>query len=936
MPPVANPMWLSKMRRAVVFPLADAYDRVYLGVFAYKAESKDGFIGRIVMDMTRLRPGCTYDITLPLRQSTQIYNKQQRGAIRIRFHLEWHNQRKALLSYLPLVKNPSTGSTTLKLRTQPHDSVTIRCCDNRAFQNVARVVHGHDLPGKFSMKLVKATIREIHFVRIHLLRYIRKQQIQDLVGWEYPLISGFVFISWMHSVWVGDVRYVPGHAITYLLLQIWKNYALYVVDGQHDNGFSAPTVEEMLKCLIKGNDSKCIEPLSMERKEFADEVESALEHFGDQDEDEEGDESSKSKLRPTLPVIANALRDGIPQAEMRSSFSFFQSYAGHVFTGTAAVDFMVANELAENREDAVQIGLRLQKELRCFEHVSRKFDFKDAELYYVFLNFDASEYVFKTHKPWFRRFFKLIGFHKPTPKAHAHWEFPFATGADNPRFSVKDSLVIRSKEARNLLQTMHQQDEMEDVDALGVPGYNGRKNRLESKSGNSDDESENGSEKTRILSNDVDIEVEIARSEDEDEQYDDIGDLLIEETGNVEVTVLAPPPPQDINVQTKSDKTIADQMADTRHNFHRVLGHLFHDKTYKLSLLGDQQRRESRIFSLIGSPSRGARSRLSPVVRQERIPARSTRLQLRARSPMRLWRKGKQKNQLDRFEDHEKTRQLALSARKDEYDRLLSIGKHSHNNLVVAKVAVIIQPIIEVAQLALRVFRSLFNVFTWRDPFLTFWAVLVASMLVIVLHLFPWRICLGVGGLVFLGPQNWVFRLVKERKTGGTQNKNLDIVVKKRKARDLDEQDEGKFTYFSSNAPDNRPVFDDFIDKSDYKEVAVPHTPLNYRRFYDWPPEAAYARVWSCGPPQNDPAAQEQLEDDGFEVYTGAQGLTDDDLVSLPGDAAHLQKWTNRGRKIVRGVKKVAKKPTTLPKKLRRRFSRDASNFSNLESVSEI
>ena len=356
----------------------------------------------------------------------------------------------------------------------------------------------------------------------------------------------------------------------------------------------------------------------------------------------------------------------------------------------------------------MEIGIRLQKELRLFEHVARKYDFKDAEHNYVLLQFDSSEYVFKTHRPWFRGFFRLFGFYQPTPKAHAYWEFPFATGADHPRFTVKDSLVIRSKEARNLLQTMNQQDEMEDAHALGVDAvYNSRKNRLVGN--NSSNTSENPNHETsvgenadsssnpQILSDDVDIDVELFQSE---EEQHGIGDMVIEETGNVEVIVLPKPPNQDINVATKSDKTIADQMADTRYNVHRLFGHLFHDKCYRLSLQGEGRRRESRIFRL-GSATR------------------STRSQVRSLSTAghdgseRKWRKSKKFNPLESFEDPEKSRLLALSVRKDEFDRLLSTGKYSNSNLVVAKVATIIQPIVEIAQIALRLFRALFNIVTW-------------------------------------------------------------------------------------------------------------------------------------------------------------------------------------------------------------------------------
>lgn len=69
-------------------------------------------------------------------------------------------------------------------------------------------------------------------------------------------------------------------------------------------------------------------------------------------------------------------------------------------------------------------------------------------------------------------------------------------------------------------------------------------------------------------------------------------------------------------------------------------------------------------------------------------------------------------------------------------------------------------------------------------------------------------------------------------------------------------------------APDDPPpVWDEMRDTSDFKEVAVPHTPLNYRCFYDWPPQPDYAYVWKSEPPDNNPVAEQILEDDAFELY---------------------------------------------------------------------
>jgi hypothetical protein len=206
MPPVANPMWLSKMRRACIFPLFHAYARLYIGVFDDDGEAeRDDFVGRVVLDVARMRPGSTYDVTLPLRQSSHVYMRRPRGAIRFRFHISWYNEREAILSYIP------RGVP----KFEPHECVTVNCCDKKSFQNVALVVHGTHPPGRFSMKLVKALVREINFTRIHILRYLRKRELQNLIGWKFPIIF---LCSWMHSVYANTVRYVPGNLVTFLLL----------------------------------------------------------------------------------------------------------------------------------------------------------------------------------------------------------------------------------------------------------------------------------------------------------------------------------------------------------------------------------------------------------------------------------------------------------------------------------------------------------------------------------------------------------------------------------------------------------------------------------------------------------------------------------------------------------------------------------------------
>ena len=113
---------------------------VYVGVFDDENNKRDDFNGRIVLDVARLRPSSTYDVTLPLRLSGHVYSRRKRGSIRLRFRLQWDNMRSALLSYLPERINLNPRNF------RPNTETTVMTGDARAFRNVAVTVHGPHLP----------------------------------------------------------------------------------------------------------------------------------------------------------------------------------------------------------------------------------------------------------------------------------------------------------------------------------------------------------------------------------------------------------------------------------------------------------------------------------------------------------------------------------------------------------------------------------------------------------------------------------------------------------------------------------------------------------------------------------------------------------------------------------------------------------------------
>jgi hypothetical protein len=154
-------------------------------------------------------------------------------------------------------------------------------------------------------------------------------------------------------------------------------------------------------------------------------------------------------------------------------------------------------------------------------------------------------------------------------------------------------------------------------------------------------------------------------------------------------------------------------------------------------------------------------------------------------------------------------------------------------------------------------------------------------------------------------PHNWVMRILKENKVGKEEFDYDKQIRKKRKERS--NQQHGHAPFFSSFAPDNRLVRDDQLDTSKFMEVAVPVTPLYFRRFYDWPPEPEYARVAKCNPPKNDPVAEQLLEDDDFELYDGDCEYEDESTALEKGT------WGSRAMGIAKKVKPTLRHRKRLP-----------------------
>jgi len=252
-----SPVWPSKSRRACIFPIFQAYQKLFVGVFDDDgATQHDDFAGRVVVDIARLRPNSVYDVFLPLRMYQNTFVRKSRGVIHLRLRVEWDNERKALLSYLKLpTKTKELGN-----------AVTLNCADHKAFRNAVLTVQGKDVPGRYKALVQKGLQREMKLYKLSIEASI-KGTILDIVLYMNPSISLCIFIAWMHCVYSNSMAYVPVYVVAGILAFLVRNYYKYGVNEEFNFGFAPITITEMIRVLLYGGpNTKYIKPIKVARK----------------------------------------------------------------------------------------------------------------------------------------------------------------------------------------------------------------------------------------------------------------------------------------------------------------------------------------------------------------------------------------------------------------------------------------------------------------------------------------------------------------------------------------------------------------------------------------------------------------------------------------------------------------------------------------------
>ena len=193
-------------------------------------------------------------------------------------------------------------------------------------------------------------------------------------------------------------------------------------------------------------------------------------------------------------------------------------------------------------------------------------------------------------------------------------------------------------------------------------------------------------------------------------------------------------------------------------------------------------------------------------------------------------------------------------------------------NPLSALSASFLEPVMKAIEVYILAVRGIFNALTWKDPFLSFWILVLFTLIMIILLLFPWRKFFYISGILCVGPQNFFLRHyfvtsgVEKRSLATTSNHDTfkshtaelneeQNVLAKGNNNIVGEDTEvdAKFKVVESKGDiPRRPLFKTVhsakwqsqgkrIQNEQLHEIIIPYKRFDSERFYYWPPSQSPA-----------------------------------------------------------------------------------------------
>lgn len=99
-----------------------------------------------------------------------------------------------------------------------------------------------------------------------LSQFLVKTLASEAVLYENLVVSLYLFITWMHCVYVDSVKLAPAYFVGYLILVLFNNYESFNRDPSRYLGFAPPTLQELLYALVSNTERETMRPIMVTKK----------------------------------------------------------------------------------------------------------------------------------------------------------------------------------------------------------------------------------------------------------------------------------------------------------------------------------------------------------------------------------------------------------------------------------------------------------------------------------------------------------------------------------------------------------------------------------------------------------------------------------------------------------------------------------------------
>lgn len=190
-------------------------------------------------------------------------------------------------------------------------------------------------------------------------QFLAKQLLHDAMFYVNPLMSMYIFGSWMHCVWSSSVRLAPVYFVGFLILLLLDGYVRNCADGTRNSGYTSVSLPEILRAIVSTGQGRHMHHLSTEKRPIrgADDPSLVMEPYDHLEFPfSEGNEYKKRTIEETLVKGGTGNRRDKQKGKIseawetsqtsisRDSNSFFQSRTA---ASRASVDLSETGEFLE-------------------------------------------------------------------------------------------------------------------------------------------------------------------------------------------------------------------------------------------------------------------------------------------------------------------------------------------------------------------------------------------------------------------------------------------------------------------------------------------------------------------------------------------------------------------------------------------------------------